>query len=80
MKPTLENPKTPNKFLCEFCDFITSNKKDYNRHILTLKHKNLQNPIKKPKKTPHRLAVYVGKYINIRRHIMRIKRIVIMTF
>ena len=61
MKPTLENPKTPNKFLCEFCDFITSNKKDYNRHILTLKHKNLQNPIKKTQKNPTSFSCVCGK-------------------
>jgi hypothetical protein len=32
-------PKKPHSFLCENCDFVTCNKKDYDRHILTLKHK-----------------------------------------
>jgi hypothetical protein len=27
-------------FHCDYCDFNTSNKKDYNKHILTAKHKN----------------------------------------
>ena len=31
-------PKKPNVFHCKNCDFITSNKKDYNRHLLTKKH------------------------------------------
>ena len=31
--------KTPIKFYCKKCDFLTSNKKDYNRHLLTRKHK-----------------------------------------
>ena len=31
------------KFYCEFCDFECSKKGDYNRHILTDKHKNREN-------------------------------------
>jgi hypothetical protein len=31
--------KIPNKYLCEPCDYISSNKKDYNKHVLTDKHK-----------------------------------------
>ena len=61
MKPTLENPKKPNKYICDFCDFITSNRKDYNRHTLTLKHKNLQNPIKKTPKNPTPFSCVCGK-------------------
>ena len=36
---------TPNypKFICEKCKFITNNKKDYSRHLLTPKHKNTTN-------------------------------------
>jgi len=37
---TLKNPK---KYICEPCDFRCSNKKDYNRHILTAKHRILHN-------------------------------------
>ena len=32
-------PKKPLIFVCEICDFKSSNKKDFNRHILTDKHK-----------------------------------------
>ena len=32
-------PKNPLKFTCDICDFLTCNKKDYTRHLLTLKHK-----------------------------------------
>ena len=28
---------------CKNCSFITSNKYDYNKHLLTLKHKNAIN-------------------------------------
>ncbi len=31
-------PQTINVFQCEKCDFITSNKKDYKRHISSVKH------------------------------------------
>lgn len=31
-------PKTISVFRCEKCDFITSNKKDYNRHVSSVKH------------------------------------------
>jgi hypothetical protein len=30
--------KTNLKYICEKCDFKSSNKKDYNKHLLTLKH------------------------------------------
>jgi len=32
-------PKNPLIFLCKKCDFVSSNKKDFARHVLTLKHK-----------------------------------------
>ena len=53
----IKNPKKPQKYLCQKCDFNTSNKKDYNRHISTPKHQNddkmMTNDAKKPKKTPN---------------------------
>ena len=33
-------PKKPNVFYCQKCDYSTCNKKDYKRHLMTLKHKN----------------------------------------
>ena len=35
---TEKSPKNP-KYLCEICKYITNNKKDYLKHILTPKHK-----------------------------------------
>ena len=36
-------PKIPNKFYCEKCNFNTSRKSHYEKHLLTQKHKYLQN-------------------------------------
>ena len=36
-------PKNPNKYLCEKCNYVTSSKKDYNKHLSTAKHKILTN-------------------------------------
>ena len=35
--------KMQNTFVCKVCDFKTYNKYNYNKHILTLKHKKLSN-------------------------------------
>ncbi len=32
-------PKNPVIFCCEKCNYNTSSKKDFNKHLLTLKHK-----------------------------------------
>ena len=48
-----KTPKKPQNFCCQKCDFNTSNKKDYIRHISTPKHQNDDKMMtKKPKKTP----------------------------
>ena len=36
-------PKNPNKYSCEDCNYTTGSKKDYNKHLLTAKHKILTN-------------------------------------
>tara|TARA_B100001057_G_scaffold495908_1_gene595980 strand:- start:1666 stop:2613 length:948 start_codon:yes stop_codon:yes gene_type:complete len=45
--------KRSGKFICEPCDFFTSNRRDYNRHLLTKKHKKIATWITyEGKKTP----------------------------
>ena len=40
----MKNRKKSQKiFECKICYYSTSNKYDYNKHILTLKHKMVQN-------------------------------------
>ena len=45
--------KNPLSYSCIICDFSTSNKKDYNRHLTTRKHKILTNDDKKTPKNPN---------------------------
>jgi len=44
--------KNPTLYLCEDCSFKCSNKKDYNRHLLTAKHKNRTNRTENYPKKP----------------------------
>lgn len=54
----LSNPKNPKKYHCDLCCYLTSNKKDFNKHLLTRKHtiadfslKKSQETLKNPQKT-----------------------------
>ena len=49
-----KNPKNPLIYECKICDFNTSNKKDYNRHLGTAKHIFLMNPNEKNPKKPQK--------------------------
>jgi hypothetical protein len=54
-----KNPKNPLTFFCDICDYVTSNKKDFNKHINTIKHNNNK------KSTEHNMICECGKtYIN----------------
>jgi len=37
---SLINQADSSNFVCKYCDYRTSNKKDYNKHIITVKHQN----------------------------------------
>jgi len=51
--------KNPSKYICECCDFKCSNKKDFNRHIMTAKHQNrISEDIKTPK-TPKNAETHI---------------------
>ena len=43
----------PSKFVCDICHFITCNKKDFNRHLMTKKHLGNQSQLLTTKKTPY---------------------------
>ena len=44
MNPNNKMPKKCLKYFCETCNFICSKKSNYEKHLLTAKHKNLTNP------------------------------------
>jgi hypothetical protein len=44
MKPNFSTSENIQKFVCDTCYFKCSKKGDWNRHILTDKHKSLKNP------------------------------------
>ena len=58
---TQKPQKTPKDFYCKICDFVSSNKKDYERHLATDKHKMLTNVDKKTPKNPKPFQCECGK-------------------
>ena len=48
MFPTQKSPKISAKFYCEKCNYKCCKQSEYNKHILTNKHKILQNPTSNP--------------------------------
>ena len=44
MYPTNKSPKISYKFNCSFCNYKCCKLSEYNKHLLTAKHKILQNP------------------------------------
>ena len=60
-----KSPKIPQKFLCEICDYNTSNVKDFNKHISTRKHYFRTFLNKKSPKIP-KFSCDCGKNYNAR--------------
>ena len=50
---TIKPHKNPPKYICVKCNYTSSNKKDYNRHLLTAKHKSLILLTQIPHKNPN---------------------------
>lgn len=47
-----KNPQKIPKYLCDNCKYTTGNKKDFNKHLLTLKHKKIKMVSNDNKKSP----------------------------
>jgi hypothetical protein len=58
---TIFTQKNSNKFECFHCDFKCCNKNDYNRHVLTRKHKILSNTTEKNAKNSEGFICDCGK-------------------
>ena len=51
-------PKNPSVFECSVCEYITHNKKDYNKHLSTIKHQKLTTNLQNEDKNQTILCVY----------------------
>ena len=58
-----KTPKIPKKYVCEVCAFTSSNKKDYNKHLLTDKHKTNMNADKCLQITPENTSENCDKFV-----------------
>ena len=52
---TVSSPMSQNsqRFICDHCNVKTNNKKDYNKHLMTAKHKKLSNVTQKATSCPN---------------------------
>jgi len=51
------------EYLCEKCKYITNNKKDFNKHLMTMKHKNNEKYNENVPKIPIIFTCECGKKI-----------------
>ena len=71
------SPKIPTIFECSHCDYITSNKKDYTKHLMTIKHKTKTKSTivnKNPQKSPISFICDCGRYYKERSGLWRHKK------
>ncbi len=67
-------PKNADFFSCEICDFKCSKESDYNRHLLTLKHKKYTLVYKKTPKTENALICECQKTYTTRMGLWKHKK------
>jgi hypothetical protein len=68
-----KNPKSSPCYVCNICDYVTSNKKDYNKHINTIKH------IKNEKSPEHNMVCECGKTYTNRSSLFNHRKVCPMT-
>jgi hypothetical protein len=68
-----KNPQKIPMFLCEKCEYITNNKKDFSKHMLTSKHKNETNETNLKQKS-QQYECNCGELFNSRTTIWRHKK------
>lgn len=70
-----QNPlKISKKYICETCDYNTSNLKDYNKHLFTKKHKMLTNVNEKIPENPQFICDLCNKVYKYRQSLHVHKR------
>jgi hypothetical protein len=55
----MKTPKNAEKYMCKKCDFKCSKKSDYNRHLMTAKHKMMTNDDNNDDKNAENAAAYM---------------------
>ena len=71
------SPKIPCVFECSDCHYITSNKKDYTKHLMTIKHKTTTKSTfvnKNPQKSQIPFICDCGRYYKERSGLWRHKK------
>jgi hypothetical protein len=63
---TEKSPKISSKFYCEFCDYKCSKQSEYNKHILTSKHKNNDGQLHKNLQNLQKYTCECGKEYSFR--------------
>ena len=58
MSPTNKSPEISAKFYCENCDYKCFKQSEYSKHLLTSKHKILQESYKNPTSTINNIKTY----------------------
>ena len=75
---TQKSQKIANKYCCDCCDYYTSNKTDYSKHVLTRKHKNNLNLVtpndKKSQKIANIFSCICGKEYTYRQGLWQHKK------
>jgi hypothetical protein len=72
---TIKSQKIAKKFCCEKCNYICSNKFDYNKHILTTKHKMITDDNNKSQKIAKAYICECGKSYKFASGLSRHKKI-----
>ena len=71
---TVSIPKNPHIYVCESCNYRTSNKKDYNKHLVTGKHTKIINGNIRVTKIPTVLTCHCGNVYKYRSGLSRHKK------
>ncbi len=69
-----KSPKKSHQYFCEKCDYITIRKKDYDKHLLTRKHKMMTNDDTKVPKSPANHVCSCGKSYKYRQGLFQHKK------
>ena len=69
------SPQIPQKYSCEYCHYTSSSKKDYDKHLSTLKHQRLTNTYINTDKIIPQLTCICGKSYKHRQSLYNHKKI-----